>query len=724
MTVWGQLNPSKAHVAYALVSAFGAFYSVCSSVVKERLYLGEAVPAAVFGVIIGPHCLGWFEPTSWPRNSPALTLELSRILLCLDIFAVGVQLPPKYMKRHFWAVISLMVPVMIMGWLIIALFIWAIFPRLKFTGGLLISATITATDPVLAQAVVGSGKFGKKVPAHLRNLITAESACNDGMAVPFVYLALNVLLHSGHPSEVAKGFFCNAVLYECVFGCIVGTCIGYVGRKLMKNAAQRGYVDRPCILGFYLILAVLCSGCCSTLGADDLLASFAAGCAFAWDGWAASATGEDTSAGSDAAAVIDLLLNISYFIYLGAIIPWQEFNHTSMGLSPGRLVGLAFVVIFLRRIPEALAILPICSDINSWQEAVFVGHFGPIGVGAVFASWLAISELEAASLSLEGPFGHGPFPNPPSPNVSAESAQFYYLMRDTWPIVCFLIVTSVIVHGSSPAVMGLARHVRSVSIRPPNEVQDKEGGADATELGRVSSHINEDSSRIAHLMETYAITDQDLHPIVDTDGIMRYPASAYEDGRILTIVDQYGETLHKIPCKKQADKRTGQQLFRWGSKKKSKTKADNSNQLMVPTTSLRPVRTWASSFVDKFATQIHQSVDPSSNLEQELNAEVNRAPSSINNSLNSLAASSVDSYQPRPLNNSDIHALEDGENGIVITDSDGYTLGTIQKNEDSDSAYAKAKELIQAQQKVADLSQEIQSNLHRPTIKPNDDKAL
>ena len=108
------------------------------------------------------------------------------------------------------------------------------------------------------------------------------------------------------------------------------------------------------------------------------------------------------TAHSDASTVPDLLLNVSYFVYLGAIIPWQQFNDRALGLDIWRLILLAITVIFLRRIPEALVILPFCPDIKSWQEAAFVGHFGPIGVGAVFASISAISELQASSMHCPG----------------------------------------------------------------------------------------------------------------------------------------------------------------------------------------------------------------------------------------------------------------------------------------------------------------------------------
>lgn len=445
--VWHELNPSKSHVAYAVVAVFSTIFSLCSLFVKEKLYLGEASVATIYGLIVGPHCLNWFNPFSW-GNYFSITLEISRVLLCIEIVAVSVELPKKYVLKHWFSLFLLLIPCMTAGWLTIGAFIYAIIPRLTFGHGLLISACITATDPILAQAVVGKGKFARRVPAHLRNLLTAESACNDGISVPFVFLALNVILHSGNPAEIAKDWICVAVLYECVFGAVVGTFIGYVGRKSLKFAEEHDLIDHESFLAFYIMLAMLCAGFGSILGIDDLLASFCCGTAFAWDGWFTHRTEE-----SNVSTVIDILLNMAYFVYFGSIIPWEEFNDVSLGLDCWRLVCLAIVVLFLRRLPAVLLTKKLNPDIKNWKEAFFVGHFGPIGVGAVFAAIIAISELEADVLHIS----HGPSINYPT------DSEYYQLIRIIWPTVCFLIVTSIIVHGSSVAVLTLGKQLQTMS---------------------------------------------------------------------------------------------------------------------------------------------------------------------------------------------------------------------------------------------------------------------
>lgn len=335
---------------------------------------------------------------------------------------------------------------MTFGWLLSSVFIWKLVPSLRWVEALVIAACITATDPVLASAVVGKGKFAQRVPGHLRNLLSAESACNDGMAFPFAYLALLCILHEGHTRDIAFHWIVITVIYECVFGCVVGAIIGYLGRHLIKFAEQKKLIDRESFLVFYFVLALFCTGVGSIIGVDDLLVAFSAGAAFSWDGWFSKKTEE-----THVSDVIDLLLNMSFFVYFGAIVPWDQFNNADIGISVWKLVIIAILVILFRRIPIMLALKPIIPDIKTWREALFCGHFGPIGVGAIFMSILARAELEH-----DDPTPLANLPTTEHPN--------YYAVATIWPVTTFLIVASIMVHGSSIAVFTLGKRLNNLSI--------------------------------------------------------------------------------------------------------------------------------------------------------------------------------------------------------------------------------------------------------------------
>lgn len=109
--------------------------------IKEKLYLGEAPIAAIFGIIVGPVAINLFNPSGWANShEPApgghitdeITLEIMRVTIALSVFAVGVELPKKYLLRHWRSIALLLGPVMVWGWLITAAFMYALIPGLDF----------------------------------------------------------------------------------------------------------------------------------------------------------------------------------------------------------------------------------------------------------------------------------------------------------------------------------------------------------------------------------------------------------------------------------------------------------------------------------------------------------------------------------------------------------------------------------------------------------------
>ena len=464
---------------------------LCSLFVKERLYIGEATVATICGIIFGPHAANLFDPGTW-GNTDKITLECSRIVLVVQCFAVGVELPKSYMERHWRSVFLLLVPVMTYGWLVTSLFIWWMVEPLTWLESLCVAACVTATDPVLASSVVGKGKFSKRVPKHLRDLLSAESGCNDGMAFPFIYLSFYLIKYRPHSTEVAYHWICLTVLYECVFGAVYGFLIGYLGRHAIKLADKRGLIDRESFLVFYFVLALFCAGSGSTLGIDDLLVGFSAGVGFSNDGWFTQKTEE-----SHVSNVIDLLLNLAYFVFLGAIIPWQDYNAPEIGITPWRLVVVALMVIFFRRIPIMLALKPLVPDIKNWREALFAGHFGPIGVGAIFAAILTRAELESDST-----YPLAVLPGPGSEN--------YYIIRCIWPITTFLVISSILVHGSSVAVFTLGKHINTLTLTMSYTQAPEDGPSWMNRLPRIQSTARSSISKGKGDFESSDTSDEKL----------------------------------------------------------------------------------------------------------------------------------------------------------------------------------------------------------------------
>lgn len=379
------------------------------------------------------------------RDMNRITMEFTRIVLVVQCFAFGIELRKAYLEKHWRSLVLILIPVMTVGWLTSSLFIWLMFlKQLNWLDSLTCGACITATDPIIASSAL-KGRFGRRVPKHLRDLLTAESGCNDGMASPYVLLALNLVRYRS-AAEVTKSWICVTILYECLFGALFGFVVGYCGRRGVRYAHENNFIDRECLLAFYFVLALFCAGAGSMLGLGDSLVGFSCGIGFSNDGWF-----QRESEGSQVSNVIDLLLNLTFFVYFGATIPWPQFN--SGDIRAWRLVVAAILILLFRRIPIILMLKPIIPDIRTWREALFAGHFGPMGAGAIFAAIFVRADLETG--------GATPLVVVPDAALGAEKDNLVHMV---WPITTFLVLTSIVVHGSTVSIVNVGRKINTLEI--------------------------------------------------------------------------------------------------------------------------------------------------------------------------------------------------------------------------------------------------------------------
>jgi len=469
-----------------------------------RVRLPSALVLRAHHAALGPYCAGIFDPRGWGGGSEetanAVTLELTRVVLAIGVFAIGVELPKAYMKRHWRSLAMLLGPIMtyvrsfssssylclthlfplhvLQGWFVSAALIYALIPNLNFLSSLAIAACLTPTDPILAAAIIGGKYADKHVPAHLRHLLAAESGCNDGAAFPFLYIALYLTIYGGGPgiglairdwflilwlckhytgmNEVQQT---NGPVDQVILGIVIGVSLGIAFRYMMKFCENHDLIDRHSYVAQYISLALLATGSTVLLGSDDLLSSFACGTAFAWDGFFNRQTEESVFS-----SVIDLLFNITAFVYVGAWMPFDKFQEAELSISVWRLIVIAILVLLLRRLPIVIALYRWIPDIKTFREAIFSGHFGPIGIGetfnlprpfintkliayigAVFISTLAAEVLHQQTSEEDRPH------------------QTQLLMDSIQPIVAFMVLASILVHGLSIPGFSLGRRVHSVS---------------------------------------------------------------------------------------------------------------------------------------------------------------------------------------------------------------------------------------------------------------------
>lgn len=490
---------------YILFGSFAVFFTIIAHYAKQKLYIGEAILATAFGIIIGPHGAGMLDPQKWGNGSTTnvthITLEVMRITLAIGLFAIGVDLPKRYLAAHWKSLAIVVIPTMAFGWLASAGFMYWLFPGLTYISALCISACLTPTDPVLSVAITTGAFAVQYVPENIRNLIAAESAANDGLAYPFLSISVYLSIEASKGLAIGEAFLLGW-LYQVVCGTVLGAVLGYCFSYLLKFANRREFINRETYIAQYIAMSFLTIGIANVVGMDDLLAAFAAGSAISWDGEFKIEAGDGTFA-----TVIDSLLNIAAFIYIGAWLPFQSYNTPELSIEPWRLVVLFLLIALFRRLPFLLMVYKWVPDIKNWKEAAFAGHFGPMGVSAIFISTLALTRLSEPHI-------------PPRNQEERLAASLY-------PLVSFVVLGSIITHGFSIPCYKLGQKVVSLSsvcLKPAKEKYDWESNLS----GRGSASGSEKPKDEIVIMEGGMIVPSKSHSksVEEVTSTMVYPVDS------------------------------------------------------------------------------------------------------------------------------------------------------------------------------------------------------
>ncbi|KAL4753872.1 hypothetical protein BDW72DRAFT_201108 [Aspergillus terricola var. indicus] len=349
-----QFETSALNVILVVTSLYALVIGFISLKVKQRWYLGEALPAFVLGAAFGPsaaNLLRVFHPGSNESESTAseVTYALARVVIGIQLVKAGYELPKKYLKRRLKEMMLCLLPIMAIGWIASSACIKLMVPRISFLAALIIGSCVTCTDPILSQAIAKGPFTDNYVHRHLREFISSEAGGNDGFEVfdlarggADLLGATDVGRFGGGPGEALKHWFVEGLLYMIILGGAYGATVGFVCRKVLTLSSKRKWIDPD---SFTLVPTALWG----------TLACFIAGNMLNWDGlYNAELQARHDSFNSS----LETILNHITFGYLGAVMPWEEFHRPDD-------TGIPF---------------HICSN---WKEALFMGHFDPIGVGAI-----------------------------------------------------------------------------------------------------------------------------------------------------------------------------------------------------------------------------------------------------------------------------------------------------------------------------------------------------
>ena len=242
---------------------------------------------------------------------------------------------------------------------------------------LLVGAALAPTD-----AALGAGMMANPaLPARIRRLINVESGLNDGIATPFV----SVAIAGAAPGVDIVGHGPAAAVAELALGILIGVAVGGAGGLLVKVARQRGWAAEgfagPAALG----LAVCAYAFAVALHGNGFIAAVVGGLAF---GTASGRRGQPlVPFVEETGALVSLLVWLSFGAI--AVVPavegldWQIALYAVLSLTVIRMAPVAAALIGARLGRATIAL---------------VGWFGPRGLASVVFALLAYEELGSRSV--------------------------------------------------------------------------------------------------------------------------------------------------------------------------------------------------------------------------------------------------------------------------------------------------------------------------------------
>ena len=211
-----------------------------------------ALGAAIFS-------MGWIKVDPDPRTYDTLVERLCEVVVIIALMGGGLKLDRPVGVRAWastWRLLGVAMPLTILA--VATLGVLGL--GLSLSLALLLAASLAPTDPVLASDVqVGGPRSGED--GEVRFALTSEAGLNDGLAFPFVHLALLIgIAASGSGALPTPGDLAGWFLLDVCWRIFAGVCIGWlVGRALgwvtfrMPGAKLSGTGDGLVAIGATLV---------------------------------------------------------------------------------------------------------------------------------------------------------------------------------------------------------------------------------------------------------------------------------------------------------------------------------------------------------------------------------------------------------------------------------------------------------------------------------------
>jgi sodium/hydrogen antiporter len=248
-----------------------------------------------------------------------------------------------------------------------------VFPGMAVASAFVLSTMVCSTDAALGQRVVSD----KSVPARVRQALDVESGLNDGLAVPFFLVAVDLSL-----ARLATGVTAAVVrnmAEQIGWGLAAGIGAGALAGLLVRAADDRGWLEgqwRQILPPLAALLAYLVA---LRLGGSGFIAAFTGGMAFGY--FSRRHDPPVTSFNEDVGGILAGATWVGFgALAVGTLLPhvtWQVVAYAALSLT------------LIRMVPVAIALLGTGAQLPT---VAFMGWFGPRGLASIVFALIALDE--------------------------------------------------------------------------------------------------------------------------------------------------------------------------------------------------------------------------------------------------------------------------------------------------------------------------------------------
>ncbi|HSG17483.1 MAG TPA: cation:proton antiporter [Anaerolineae bacterium] len=325
----------------------------------------------VLGLILSGRVLGIIE-VDLENKFIQIIAELTLILvLATDASRINVR---SLIRDHSLPtrLLAIGLPLMMLfGTILAAIF----FAELTFWEAAVLGVILSPTDASLGQAVVTN----PRVPVRIRQTLNVESGLNDGIAMPFLLMALNLAL--AEESPLGQSHFLGRALTLIVLGLVVGLIVGFLGGRFIEWGQKSGWMSKEFQKISTLVLALLAYGAAELTGGNGFIAAFVMGVTLA-----NTTRREDTEMLYEYAEVeVQGLMMLTFMIVFGAVmlpLALDQFDGTMLLYAVLSLAVIRLAAVGLGLIRTKVK--PITTG--------FIGWFGPRGIASILYVFTVMEE--------------------------------------------------------------------------------------------------------------------------------------------------------------------------------------------------------------------------------------------------------------------------------------------------------------------------------------------